>query len=148
MAKAYGDDLRRELLQAYDRGEGMLRQLAECYAVSVAWAWKVSAQRNDSGQMERMEQRRGGRRKVTANVEDWVCWGLRRNPDLSLAELQQLVAYHCDLHVSIGTLSEVRRHMRWRLKKRHTTRANPTPERISSSNKPSRKRSAGSRRRG
>ncbi len=124
MAKAYSDDRRRELLQAYDRGEGTLQQLAERFQVSVAWAWKISAQRKRSGQMERAEQRRGGRRKVTADVEEGVCWGLSRYPDMSLAELQWLVESHCDLHVSIGTLSEVRRHMRWRL--RHSTRANAT----------------------
>jgi transposase len=116
MAKPYGDDLRCKLLQAYERGEGTLQQLAKDFGVSAAWAWKISAQRKRSGQMGRMEQRRGGRRKYTADVGERVCWELWRNPDLSLAELQQLVAHHCDLHVSIGTLSEVRRHMRSRLK--------------------------------
>jgi transposase len=82
MTKAYSDDRRRELLQAYDRGEGTLQQLAERFQVSVAWAWKISAQRKSSGQMERAEQRRGGRRKVTADVEEGVCWGLSRYPDI------------------------------------------------------------------
>lgn len=146
MAKPYSDDRRRELLQAYDRGEGTLQQLAKRFQVSVAWAWKISAQRKRSGQMERMEQRRGGPRKVTSDVEERVSRELWRKPDLSLAKLQQLVADYCDLHVSIGTLSGVRRHVRSRLKRRHSIQGNATPKRISS--KPSRKRSAGSRRRG
>src|ERR1035438_6331356 len=57
MAKWYGDDLRRKLLQAHDRGEGTLEQLAERFSVSTPWAWKISAQRKRSGQMERVEQR-------------------------------------------------------------------------------------------
>jgi transposase len=64
MAKSYGDDLRRKLLQAHDRGEGTLEQLAERFSVSAPWAWKISAQRKRSGQMERVEQRRGTVRKV------------------------------------------------------------------------------------
>src|SRR5271165_3301252 len=58
MAKSYADDLRRKLLQAHDRGEGTLEQLAQRFSVSVPWAWKISAQRKRSGQMERVERHR------------------------------------------------------------------------------------------
>ena len=64
MAKSYGDDLRRKLLQAHDRGEGSLEQLAVRFSVSAPWAWKISAQRKRSGQMERVEQRRGIRLRM------------------------------------------------------------------------------------
>ena len=57
MAKSYGDDLRRKLLEAYDRGEGTLDQLVARFSVSLPWTWKISAQRKHSGQMERVEQR-------------------------------------------------------------------------------------------
>src|SRR5271166_5243762 len=89
MAKSYGDDLRRKLLQAHDRGEGTLEQLAQRFSVSAPWAWKISAQRKRSGQMERVEQRRGGRRKVTAEVEQRLRGWVQAQPDLTLAELQQ-----------------------------------------------------------
>lgn len=146
MAKAYSDDRRRELLQAYDRGEGTLKQLAGAFQVSVPWAWKISAQRKRSGQMERVEQRRGGGRIVNAGVEPMLRRWLQAQPDLTLAELQQTVAERLDLHVSIGWLSPVVGAMRRRLKKSHSKAANAKPKRISSSNKPSRKPSAGSRR--
>lgn len=122
MAKAYGDDLRRELLQAYDRGEGTLQQLAERYAVSVAWAWKISAQRKRSGQMERVEQWRGGRRKVTVEVKHRLRRLLRVNPDLTLTDLQEMVAMNCHVHVSIGRLWQVLRQMNLRLKRSHSQR--------------------------
>jgi hypothetical protein len=79
MAKWYADDLRRKLLQAYDRGEGTLEQLAERFCVSAPWVWKISAQRKRSGQMERVEQ---------ARLRGWV----QAQPDLTLAELQQKLA--------------------------------------------------------
>jgi transposase len=75
MAKSYGDDLRRKLLQAHDRGEGTLEQLAERFSVSAPWAWKISAQRKRTGQMERVEQRRGTVRKVIEKNQP-----LRRDP--------------------------------------------------------------------
>jgi transposase len=54
MAKPYGDDLRRKFLLAYDRGEDTLEELAGRFLVSVGWAKKISAQRNRSGQAERV----------------------------------------------------------------------------------------------
>ena len=57
MAKAYSDDWRRKILEAYDRELGSLRELAERFCVSHAWALKISSQRRRTGQMERVETR-------------------------------------------------------------------------------------------
>ena len=148
MAKWYADELRRKLLQAYDRGEGTLEQLAQRFSVSAPWAWKISAQRKRSGQMERVEQRRGGNRKVTAEVQERLRGWVQAQPDLTLAELQQKLAKTHRLHVSIGRLWQVLRQMGLRLKKSHSTPANATRKPISSGGKTSGKRSTGSRRSG
>ena len=146
MAKSYADDLRRKLLQAHDRGEGTLEQLAQRFSVSAPWAWKISAQRKRSGQMERVEQRRGGRRKVTAEVEQRLRGWVQAQPDLTLAELQQKLEKTHHLQVSIGRLWQVLRQMGLRLKKSHSMPANATRQRTSDGGRSSRKRSAGSRR--
>jgi transposase len=148
MAKSYGDDLRRKLLQAHDRGEGSLRHLAQRFSVSAPWAWKISAQRKRSGQMERVEQRRGGNRKVTPEVEQRLRGWVQAQPDLTLAELQQKLEKAHHLHVSIGRLWQVLRQMGLRLKKSRSTPANATRKPTSSGAKPSSKPSAGSRRSG
>ena len=148
MAKWYADDLRRKLLQAHDRGEGTLEQLAQRFSVSAPWAWKISAQRKRSGQMERVEQRRGGNRKVTAEVQERLHGWVQAQPDLTLAELQQKLAKTHHLQVSIGRLWQVLRRMGLRLKKSHSTPANVTRKPISGGGKTSRQRSAGSRRSG
>jgi len=148
MAKWYGDDLRRKLLQAHDRGEGSLEQLAQRFSVSAPWAWKISAQRKRSGQMERVEQRRGTVRKVTAAVEQQLREWVQAQPDLTLAELQHKLVKAEHLRVSIGRLWQVLRQMDLRLKKSRSTPANATRKRISSGDKPSSRPSAGSRRSG
>ena len=137
-----------KLLQAHDRGEGTLEQLAERFSVSVPWAWKISAQRKRTGQMERVEQRRGTVGKVTAEVEQRLRGWVAAQPDLTLAELQQKVAKAHHLHVSIGRLWQVLRQMGLRLKKSHSTPANATRKRTSSDGKPSGKPSPRSRRSG
>jgi transposase len=148
MAKSYADDLRRKLLQAYDRGEGTLGQLAERFSVSVPWAWKISAQRKRSGQMERVEQRRGGGRKVTLEVQERLRGWVQAQPDATLTELQQKLEQAHHLHVSIGRLWQVLREMGLRLKKSHSTPANATRKRTSGGGKASRKPSPRSRRSG
>lgn len=148
MSRSYGDDLRRKLLQAHDRGEGSLEQLAQRFSVSAPWAWKISAQRKRSGQMERVEQRRGTVRKVTAAVEQQLRGWVQAQPDLTLAELQQKLVKAQQLRVSIGRLWQVLRQMGLRLKKSRFTPANATGKRTNSGAKPSRRRSARSRRSG
>src|SRR3990167_11549353 len=89
MAKPYSNDLRRKLLEAYDRGEGSLRELADRFGVSSPWAWKISSQRRRTGQMERVEQRHGPRSKVTGAVGEQLGSWIGEQPDLTLQELQQ-----------------------------------------------------------
>ena len=146
--KSYGDDLRRKLLQAHDRGEGTLAQLAKRFSVSPPWAWKISAQRKRSGQIERVDQRRGGGRKVTPAVEQRLRGWVQVQPDLTPPELQQKLEKLQPLHVSIGRLWQVLRQMGLRLKKSHSTPANATRKPTRSGAKPCSKRSAGSRRNG
>src|ERR1019366_7777297 len=67
MAKPYGDDLRRKFLLASDQGEETLEELADRFLVSVGWAKKISAQRNRTGQAERVPHQPG--RKLRAGPE-------------------------------------------------------------------------------
>lgn len=98
--------------------------------------------------MERIEQRRGGGRKVTVAVRERLRGWVQTQPDATLAELQQKLEKAQHLHVSIGRLWQVLRQMGLRLKKSHSTPANATPKRTSGGGKSSRKRSPGTRRSG
>jgi transposase len=131
MAKAYSNDLRRKLLEAYDRGEGSLRELAERFGVSSPYAWKISAQRKRTGQVERVEQRHGPESKVTGTVEQQVRTWVRQHPDLTLVEIQEQLWETARLEVSVARVWQVLRRMKLRLKKSHSTPRNKTPRRIS-----------------
>ena len=86
MARAYGDDLRRKLLEAHAAGNGTLVELAERFGVSVGYTWKVSAALKRTKSMARVVQvRRGAVSKVD---EDALRALVKRQPDLILRELQ------------------------------------------------------------
>ena len=132
MAKAYSNDLRRKVLEAYDRGEGSLRELAEQFGVSSPWAWKISSQRKRTGQMERVEQRHGPESRVTAGVEQQLRSWVRQQPDITLVELQERLWETARLPVSLARLWQVLRRLQLRLKKNRSTPRNRTRRRISS----------------
>jgi putative transposase len=118
-------------LEAYDRGEGSLRELAERFGVSSPYAWKISAQRKRTGQVERVEQRHGPESKVTRAVEQQVRTWVRQQPDLTLVEIQERLWETERLPVSVPRVWQVLRRMQLRLKKSHSTPPNRTPRRIS-----------------
>jgi transposase len=127
MGRAYSDDLRRKLLQAHDRGDGSLRELAQRFGVSAPYAWKISSQRQRSGQMERVEQRHGPRSRMGPEVQARLRGLLRQQPDLTLAELQGQLEQRAHVRVSSQHLWRVLQKMGLRLKKSHSTRKSKTP---------------------
>ncbi len=135
MARAYSDDLRRKFLQAYEKKKGTLEQLAERFEVSVGWAKKISARRTRTGQIERPPWRRGPVSRVTVAVEDWMREQIRRQPDLTLMELQQQLQQTQGLGLSIGRLWLALRQMGLRLKKSHSMPKNKTRRKRSAAGK-------------
>jgi len=130
MAKAYSDDLRRKLLEAYDRGEGSLRALAERFGVSVPWAWKISRQRRRTGQMEQVAQRHGPRSRITAAVQMSLRGLVGQPPEATLVELQQRLWERERIQVSFQHLWRVLQGMGLRLKKSRSTPKNKTRPRF------------------
>jgi transposase len=126
MAGAYSNDLRRKFLQAYEKGKGTLQDLAERFEVSVGWAKKISARRTRTGQIDRPPWRRGPKSRVTPALEEWLREQIRRQPDLTLMELQQQLQQARGLRLSIGRLWLGLQQMGLRLKKSHSTPRNKT----------------------
>lgn len=89
MPEPYSNDLRRKFFQAYDRGEGSLKELAKRFCVSEDWAKKLPARRRRTGQIEIRAWRHGRQSRVTAAIREWMEQQMRRQPDLTLQELQQ-----------------------------------------------------------
>lgn len=116
MARAYDNDLRRKYLEAYDRGEGSLGDLALRFGVSRGWGWKVSAARRRTAQTERVVGRRGRPGRITPGLlirlRSWV----EAQPDSTLAELQEKLLAE-PVRLSMGRLWQVLRSLDPRRKK-------------------------------
>lgn len=139
MARAYSDDLRRKLLEAYDQGKGSLAELAEQFCVSTPWAWKISAARKRTGQVEQPSYRHGPKSRVDEQVLSDL---LSARPDMTLPELQREVTNKSGLQFSTQHLWRVLKRMGFRLKKSRSTPKSGTRKPTGSAVKSSSKRSA------
>jgi len=118
MGIAYGDDLRRKLLSAYDQGEGTLEELADRFLASVGWAKKISAQRNRSGQAERVPHKPGRKPHVGTQLYPKVLSWVSAQADLTPAELQAKLHAEAGVSLSLPQIWHLLRKLSLRLKKR------------------------------
>ena len=133
MGRPYGDDLRRKFLSAYDEGESTLEELAERFLVSLGWAKKISAQRNRTGQAERVPHRPGRKPhaggEAQQQVRDWIA----AKPDLTLAEIQLKLRSEAGVRLSLPQIWYLLRRLGLRLKKSRSMPASGTAKPTSSS---------------
>lgn len=132
MPRAYSDDLRTKFLEAYAAGRGSLRELARQFGVSWGYSKKIRAQQLQTGRTERPSQvRHGPKGRLTAEVEQHLRAAVRRQPDLTLVELQgQLENIH-KVQISRSRLWYWLRGLGLRHKKNRSGRRNRTRGRIS-----------------
>jgi transposase len=140
MARAYSDDLRRKLLEAYEQGEGSLPELARRFHVSLGWAKHISATLSRTGKKERTPGgKRGRKSRITAEAAAYLRSRVGEQPDRTLAELQEDLRGNQGIGIGITRIWTVLRQMGLRLKKSRST----PPSRIVNESK----RNAGSGRR-
>jgi len=126
MARAYGDDLRRKFLSAYDQGESSLEELARLFLVSVGWAKKISAQRKRSGQAERVPHQPGRKPHAGAEAQRQVTVWIAAKPDLTLTEIQTKLRDEAGVRLSLPQVWHLLRKLGLRLKKSRSTPASGT----------------------
>lgn len=148
MAQAYGDDLRRKFLLAYDQGEETLEELASRFLVSVGWAKKISAQRNRSGQAERIRHQPGRKPHAGIEAQQKVMGWVSAKPDLTLSEIQMKLSAEAGVKLSLPQIWHLLRKLGLRLKKSRSMPASEIRKPTASSAKSSSRISARSRRSG
>src|ERR1051326_2918264 len=117
MPKAYSDDLRCKLLEAYEVGAGSLQKLAVQFRVSWGFAKKIRKQQLATGEKERPVQRRHGPvSRIDAAAQEKLRTWLEEQPDLTEAELHERLVRQ-GVHVVKSRVGKVLRQMGLRRKK-------------------------------
>ena len=116
--KAYSLDLRQRVVYAYEQGEGSISEIASLFGVCPVFVKKMLRQWRDNGDLA-PRAHGGGKPK---SLTDLQCQLLRRSVrqqnDISLAELQSLLAEQERINVDVSTISRTLSALGLPLKKR------------------------------
>jgi transposase len=133
MAKAFGDDLRRRILQCCEEGQQTQEEIAQRFKVSLRYVGKLVAYKRRTGQAERIPHRPGRKPKFTPAIRERLKSWLKSQPDLTLKELQKKLQQEERLHSSQFSIWATLGKIGLRLKKSRSTPKNKTRRRFNSS---------------
>ncbi len=92
MAQAFSDDLRRRILQTYERENISQPAVAERFGVSYDYVKKIRQQQLKTKKMERTPQSRHGPvSRVTVELQKQMQAEVGRQPDVTLRELEERI---------------------------------------------------------
>lgn len=122
MGRAYSDDLRLRILDAYERGEGSCRALATRFGVSWEYVRKVRQQHLRGGHRRRQIQSRFGvRSRVTDQVRAHMLALVEAQADITIAELRERIEADKGVQMSWTLVQLWVKRLGLRLKKSRST---------------------------
>jgi len=99
-------DLRKRIVEAYDRGEGTQQELATRFSVSYGLVKKLVRQWKQTGSLERLPHP-GGPKKITAEHEKRLAEMIEEDPGLTLEALRDRIGVDCTpqaVHYALGRM--------------------------------------------
>lgn len=105
---AYSLDLRQRVLDAVERGEGSIRQIARRFVVSLSFVVRLLQLKRRTGSAE--PKPHGGGRRPTLGPDDLERLRdlVQQQPDATLEELQQRLGVDCSLMVISRALAKLK----------------------------------------
>jgi transposase len=129
MGAAYSVDLRRKVVQAYERGMGSQADVAQFFGVSLSFVEKLLRLHRRTGSLEPDRKRAGRPAQIDAATCAQVQRWLQEQNDLTLAEVAERLQAQCGLCVSVSCVWRLMQRLHMRRKKRHSMPASGTHRR-------------------
>jgi len=115
--QAYSLDLRQRVVSAYENGLETIQEVAERFEVSRSFIKKMLARKRSTGDVKPIGHRGGQQRRLTEKHRKWLLKTVLAEPDMTLADLQELLEKEKNISVSVPTLSRELRRLNLRRKK-------------------------------
>ncbi len=103
--QAYSLDLRQRVVNAYEQGAGSIAEIAEMFSVGQSFVKKMIRQWRSTGDLSPLPHGGGRAPSLAAKQLRLLQSEVRRQPDISLAELQAHVAEQARVATSHATIS-------------------------------------------
>ena len=115
--QAYSLDLRQRVVSAYENGVETIQEVAERFSVSRSFIKKMLARKRSTGDIVPVGHRGGQQKRLTDEHRKWLLKTVLAEPDITLADLKQLLEKEKSVSVSVPTLSRELRRLNLRRKK-------------------------------
>ena len=115
--QAYSLDLRQRVVLAYENGRETIQEVAERFLVSRSFIKKMLARKRSTGDIAPVGHRGGQKKRLSDKHRKWLLKTVLSEPDITLADLKQLLEKEKNISVSVPTLSRELRRMNLRRKK-------------------------------
>jgi transposase len=122
--KPYSSDLRQRLVDAVERGEGSLRELADLFQVSLSFVVRLLRRYRDTGSVAPKPHAGGPTPRLDDHAVQQLLRLVREQPDATLAELRDRLGVPCSLMTIARALQ---RHRITRKKKTRRAQERDTP---------------------
>jgi transposase len=103
--KPYSNDLRTKIVEAYHRGEGPMRELAEQFSVSLSCVWLLLKRYGETGKVDPKAHGGGPQARIQGEGSQVLRQLVRENPDATLMELRDLFRRRTGIAVSCSTVA-------------------------------------------
>ncbi len=124
--RAYSIDLRQKVVEAYDRGVGTQRQIAETFGVSRSFVEKLLQRRRSTGNIAPSPHGGGVKSVLDNEALALVRQLVKEEPDATLEELCEAVHRQRGVRVSVSNMCTRLKHMGLPRKKSHSRQQNGT----------------------
>jgi transposase len=116
--KAYSNDLRTKIIEAYQKKVGSLRKLAERFSVSFSFVARLVKRSRETGSVTPKPHRGGAKSKLDV-VDLFTLRDLsNEHPDATLAELSELFFEQTGIRVNGSTIARKLKQLRISRKKK------------------------------
>ena len=105
--KAYSLDLRRKIVESYDRGDQTQRGVAESFGVSLSFVEKLFRRRRTTGEIAPLPHGGGIKPRLDKDAVELLRLLVKEQPDATLAELCDEVEKKRGIRVSAPTMCTV-----------------------------------------
>lgn len=116
--KPYSEDLRWKLVEAYERGEGSLREMATRFAVSLHFVWSLWNRYQQTGSVDPKPHGGGARAKLDEAALAHVRLLVQSHPDATVLELRDRFMEQTGLDVSRATMTRALQQLGFTRKKK------------------------------
>jgi transposase len=115
--QAYSLDLRQRVVQAYERGQHTVSEIAEQFSVSPGFIKKMLRQWRSTGDLSPLPHGGGKPRSLSERQRQLLRRKVRQHDDISLAELQEFLRKEEQVEVHVSTICRALRRLDLPLKK-------------------------------